>query len=141
VQESIPVKGIVMKRINRNLTAATAISLAAITVCSAQGGDSSVPATSSSAGPSAAGSAQTGEAIITMKDFKYEVPASVKPGAMVTVTNADSAPHTLTAKVEGGFDIEVAGGGTVIFPAPDAPGEYQITCTFHQQMRGTLVVK
>jgi plastocyanin len=134
-------KGIVMKRINRNLTVATAVSLAAITGCAGQGGDSSAPPAASSAAPSANGSAQAGAAVITIKDFRYEVPGSVKPGAMITVTNADSAPHTLTAKDEGGFDIEVPGGGTVIFPAPDAPGEYEIICTFHPQMTGTLVVK
>jgi plastocyanin len=134
-------KGIVMKRINRNLTVATAVSLAAITGCAGQGGDSSAPPAASSAAPSANGSAQAGAAVITIKDFKYEVPRSVKPGAMITVTNADTAPHTLTAQDEGGFDIEVPGGGTVIFPAPDAPGEYEIICTFHPQMTGTLVVK
>jgi plastocyanin len=130
-----------MKRINRNLTVATAVSLAAITGCAGQGGDNSAPPAASSAAPSANGSAQTGAAVITIKDFKYEVPASVKPGAMVTVTNADSAPHTLTVKDEGGLDLEVKGGGTVIFPAPDDPGEYEIICNFHPQMSGTLVVK
>lgn len=69
------------------------------------------------------------------------VPASVKPGAMVTVTNADSAPHTVTAKGEGGFDVEVPAGGTVVFKAPDSPGEYGIICSFHPQMTGKLVVK
>lgn len=131
-----------MKTINRVLAIAAAVSLAAITGCAAQGGDSSVPPPSaSSAATSADGSAHVGAAAITITNFKYEVPASVKPGAMVTVTNTDSAPHTLTAKDEGGFDIEVPGGGTVIFPAPDAPGEYDIICTFHPQMTGTLVVK
>ncbi len=60
---------------------------------------------------------------------------------MVTVTNADSAPHTLTVKDDGGFDVEVPGGATVIFQAPDAPGGYGIICSFHPQMTGMLVVK
>ncbi len=126
-----------MKRINRILTIATAVSLAAITGCAAQGGSPALPPAASSAD----GSAQAGAAVITIKNFKYEVPASVKPGATVMVTNEDSAPHTLTVKDQGGFDMEVPGGGTVIFPAPDAPGEYDIICTFHPQMTGTLVVK
>lgn len=141
VQDKHPSKGIVMKRINRSLTIAAVVSLAAITGCAAQGGDSSGPPAPSSGAPSVGGSAQAGAAIITIKDFKYEVPVSVKPGAMVTVTNADSAPHTLTAKDEGGFDFEVPGGGTVIFQAPNGPGEYDIICTFHPRMTGTLVVK
>lgn len=120
---------------------AAVVSLATITGCAAPSGDSSAPPAASSAAPSAEGSAQAAEGIITIRDFKYEVPASVKPGAMVTVTNSDSAPHTLTAKDEGGFDIEVPGGATVIFQAPDSPGEYGIICSFHPQMTGTLVVK
>ncbi|WP_258803461.1 cupredoxin domain-containing protein [Pseudarthrobacter sp. NS4] len=130
-----------MKRINRSLTLVTAVSLVAITGCAAQGGDSSAPPAASSAAPSANGSDQAAAPVITIKDFKYEVPGSVKPGSMVTVTNADSAPHTVTAKDEGGFDVEVPGGGTAIVQAPDAPGEYEIICTFHPQMTGSLVVK
>lgn len=137
-------KGIVMRKINSVLAVAAAVSLAGITGCAAQGGDSSAPqpATSSTASaPSAAASAPAGEATITIRDFAYEVPGTVKPGATVTVTNADSAPHTLTVKDEGGFDVEVPGGGTVIFQAPDSPGEYGLICSFHPQMSGTLVVK
>lgn len=130
-----------MKTITRTWAVAAAVSLAGITGCAAQGGDSPAPPAASSAAPSAGGSAQTGAAVITIEDFKYEVPAAVKPGAMVTVTNADSAPHTLTVKDEGGFDIQVPGGGTVTFLAPDAPGEYGIICTFHPQMTAALVVK
>jgi plastocyanin len=135
------VKGIVMTTITRVWAVAAAVSLAAITGCGAQTGDSPAPPAARSGAPSAGGSAQAGAAVITIKNFKYEVPASVKPGTTVTVTNADSAPHTLTIKDEGGFDIEVPGGGTVIFPAPDAQGEYEIICTFHPQMSGMLVVK
>lgn len=131
-----------MKRINTALAVAAALSLAAITGCAAQGGGpAGPPPAASSAAPTADGTTQASEAVITIKDFKYQVPASVKPGAMVTVTNADSAPHTLTAKDEGGFDVEVPARGTVIFQAPDEAGDYGIICTFHPQMTGTLVVK
>jgi plastocyanin len=134
-------KGIVMKTINRVLAVVAEVSLAGITGCAAQSGDSSAPPSTGSAAPSADGSAPAGAAIITIRDFAYEVPASVKPGAAVTMMNADSAPHTFTAKDKGGFDVEVPGGGTVIFGAPDTPGEYEIICSFHPQMTGTLVVK
>ncbi|MEC5193526.1 MULTISPECIES: cupredoxin domain-containing protein [unclassified Arthrobacter] len=133
-----------MKKISRVLAVAAAVSLAGISGCAAQGGGQADPqpaASSSVSAPSAAASAQSGETVITIKDFAYVVPASVKPGAMVTVTNADSAPHTVTAKNEGGFDVEVPAGGTVVFKAPDAPGEYGIICSYHPQMTGTLVVK
>lgn len=134
-------KGIVMNTINRSLAVVAAVSLAGITGCAAQSGDPSAPPATSSAAASADGSAPAGAAIITIRDFAYEVPGSVKPGAAVTMTNADSAPHTLTAKGKGGVDVEVPGGGSVIFEAPDAPGEYDVICSFHPQMRGMLVVK
>ncbi len=140
--EDILIEGIVMRTINRVLAVAAALSLAGITGCGAQGGMPSGPSPATTASSASAGaSAAAGEAIITIKDFAYEVPGSVKPGATVTVRNADSAPHTMTAKDKGGFDVEVKAVGTVTFEAPAEPGEYGIICTFHPQMSGTLVVK
>lgn len=131
-----------MRTINCILSVVVAVALAAVTGCAAEdGGSPAPPAASSSVAAPADGSAQPTEGVIAIRDFKYEVPASVKPGAMVTVTNSDSAPHTVTAKDEGGFDIEIPGGATVTFQAPDAPGEYAIICSFHPQMAGTLAVK
>lgn len=136
------VKGFVMRTINHVLSVAAAVSLAAVTGCAAQSGGSAVPPpVASSAAATTSGTAQAAEAVITIKDFKYEAPASVKPGATVTVSNADRAPHTLTAKDMGGFDIEIPASGTATLKAPDAPGEYAIICTFHPQMTGTLVVE
>lgn len=131
-----------MRTIKRILAVAAAVSLAAITGCAGQSGGSSAPPPVAGSPTSAAdGPAAAGEGVITIKNFSYEVPVSVRPGSTVTVTNADNAPHTFTAKDQGGFDIEVPGGGTVIFQAPQTPGEYGIICTFHPQMTGTLVVK
>jgi plastocyanin len=79
--------------------------------------------------------------VITIKDFQYELPDSVAPGATVTVINEDAAPHTVTAENDGGFDAIAAGGETVTFTAPEEPGEYPIICTYHPQMSATLVVQ
>lgn len=129
-------------KMNRYLAVATAVSLGTLTACTPDsGGPSAPPPPASSAASAAGGPATPSEGVITIKDFAFEVPASVKPGSMVTVTNADNAPHTITAKDKGAFDEEVPGGATVIFQAPDAPGEYGLICTFHPQMKGTLVVK
>lgn len=131
-----------MKMINRILAVAAAVSLGTLAACTPDsGGPSAPPPPASSAAPAAGGSATPSEGVITIKDFAFEVPGSVKPGSMVTVTNADNAPHTVTAKGKGGFDMEVQGGGTVIVQAPDDRGEYGIICSFHPQMKGTLVVK
>jgi len=91
---------------------------------------SSAPATT----PAVAGAA------ISIKDFIFTVPASVPAGASITVTNNDSEAHTVTSK-DGGFDVKVAGrGGTAQLTAPAKAGSYKLTCDFHANMAGTLVV-
>jgi plastocyanin len=79
---------------------------------------------------------------IAIKDFDYGAPVTVSPGTVVTVTNADSARHTVTADDGGTFAVEVAGnGGTATFTAPATPGSYPFHCTYHPRMHGMLTVK
>lgn len=101
----------------------------------------SAPTSSGSASPSSATSAATAAAeVITIKDFMFAVPASVKAGSTVTITNSDNEAHTVTSK-DAGFDVKVAGrGGTAQLTAPSKPGTYPLTCDFHATMKGSLVV-
>jgi len=101
------------------------------------------PSASSAPGTTAtAGAATAGAPAITIKDFDYGAPLTVAPGAVVTVTNMDSAGHTVTADQGQAFDVVVAGsGGTATFTAPSAPGSYPYHCTYHSNMHGTLTVK
>lgn len=68
-------------------------------------------------------------------------PATVKVGRKVTITNADSAPHTLTE--EGGspaFDSGTIRGkarGSVTFKKA---GTFHYYCQFHATMKGTVTV-
>ncbi|BAS09266.1 amicyanin-alpha [Arthrobacter sp. Hiyo4] len=88
------------------------------------------------------GAVTPGAPTITIKDFGYGAPLTVAPGAVVTVTNMDSAGHTVTAEQGQAFDVDVRGsGGTATFTAPSAPGSYPYFCTYHPNMRGTLIVK
>ncbi len=134
-----------MKISNGMWTIAAAALLAGLTACGSQGGEPANPGTSTSSASgvqeSPGAATPAGDARVTIKDFTYDEPDSVEPGETVTVVNEDSAPHTLTAKDKGGFDVQVAGGATHTFTAPKKPGEYGIICTFHPQMSGTLVVK
>ncbi len=104
---------------------------------------SSAPAAPATSAPAATSSepAAVEEAVITIREFQYELPASVAPGATVTVVNEDAAPHTVTAGSEGDFDAVAAGGETITFTAPEEPGEYPVICTYHPQMSATLVVR
>ena len=103
---------------------------------------SSPTAPSASTSPDAVPSAATEPVLITIKDFKYSIPASVAPGAKITVKNLDDQNHTVTSAPKGAFDVTVnGGGGTATFTAPAKPGSYTFVCTFHANMTGTLVVK
>jgi plastocyanin len=108
-------------------------------------GGSGTPASTSAPPPGsdygAGTTAGTAAATITIKDFAYGAPLTVAPGAAVTVTNMDTAAHTVSADEGAAFDAEVKGGGTATFTAPATPGSYPYHCTFHPNMHGTLIVK
>lgn len=80
-----------------------------------------------------------GENEIAIDGFVYEL-QPVVAGAEITVTNRDSAPHTVTAEDETFDSGSVSGGGTGTFTAP-AAGEYAVFCTIHPSIEGTLVVE
>lgn len=83
----------------------------------------------------------SGDVVITVKDFAYQMPESVSPGATITVVNEDSTPHSVTSDEEGLFDVTFKGDETATFTAPEEPGEYPYVCIFHGNMKDTLVVK
>ena len=77
---------------------------------------------------------------IEIQDFSFGGSRTVAAGAVVQVSNADAAAHTLTAE-GGAFDTgSVAKGTTVSFTAPAAPGTYEFFCEIHPSMTGSLVV-
>jgi plastocyanin len=95
-----------------------------------------------SAGPG--GSAAEGSApadTIVIKGFGYAVPASVRPGAELTIRNEDKVAHTVTAKPGHAFDVAVDASATTTMTAPSRPGRYAFICTYHPYMHATLVVK
>ncbi len=103
---------------------------------------SSGASTTATADPSSSSptTAQAAAAVISIADFEYEVPASVAPGATITIENVDSQAHTVTSKA-GGFDVKIDPNGTATLTAPSEPGSYPFICSFHSNMTGTLVVK
>ena len=76
---------------------------------------------------------------ITIVDFAFVVPATVAPGAEVTVINNDASYHTVTAD-DGAFDVGARQGQPATFTAPSEPGEYTFHCGPHPNMVATLVV-
>jgi plastocyanin len=118
--------------------AATAMLIAG---CGGGGGDSGSatanpsPSTSSSA----PGDSSTG---VTISNFKFTPnPLTVKAGARVTVTNDDSAAHTVTADDGQSFDTGTLDQGSSKTISVTKPGTYPYHCSIHAFMHGKLIVK
>ena len=79
---------------------------------------------------------------ITISNFMFSPMAlTVTPGATISVTNKDSATHTLTA-TNGQFDTgDVTQNQTKTFKAPMQAGTYHYICNIHQYMVGSVIVK
>ena len=88
----------------------------------------------------AGGGTEATSAEIRIADFAFSG-AQVAPGGTVSISNADDAPHTVTADEGDAFDVRVDGGGTAELTAPDEPGTYAYHCEIHSQMKGELVVE
>lgn len=79
---------------------------------------------------------------IVISGFAFSGSMPVKTGQKVTITNEDSAAHTLTEKKTQLFSTgTIEGGGTGTFTAPAKPGRYPFACRFHSTMQGTLIVQ
>lgn len=149
-----------MTRLLRLLAAAA---LAAFLVAACGGGDATpvaagpgtsapaastggAPTGSSPTGGAATGGAPTGTpatASITIKDFAFGDPLTVKPGTVVTVENQDAARHDAVSD-DGKFRTPLLGKGEkATFTAPTEPGTYTFSCSVHSSMTGigTLTVR
>ena len=85
-------------------------------------GGSSSPATAASQ-PAAQ------PAVITIDKFAYAVPASVSPGAMITVVNKDGEAHTVTADSGSAFDDKATAGAST--PVHGADPARQLSVPLH----------
>ncbi|SEL01763.1 cupredoxin domain-containing protein [Rhodococcus maanshanensis] len=77
---------------------------------------------------------------VTIKDFRFTVPSTVRAGAEVSLVNEDNVEHSATSDQAGTFDEEVDGNDTATFHAPTEPGTYAFHCRYHPEMVGMLVV-
>jgi plastocyanin len=99
-------------------------------------GGAAAPAATPASSPESGASAPA----VEIKGFAFN-PATitVPAGTTVTWTNQDAAPHTATAD-DKSFDtgrLDQGQSGSFTF---DTPGTYTYTCTFHPNMKGTVVV-
>ena len=101
----------------------------------------SAPASKGAPAGQSSGSTATGTHI-TISNFMFSPMAlTVSPGATISVTNKDSATHTLTA-TDGQFNTgDVTQNQTKTFKAPMQAGTYHYICNIHQYMMGSITVK
>lgn len=111
--------------------------------CSDDGGDDGTTETTVAGGTGEDDDgAAAGDATITIEGFAFN-DLTVAPGAEVSVTNADSAPHTVTSDADAWEEVRVGGDESGTFTAPAEPGSYAYFCAVHGagSMSGTLVVE
>lgn len=89
------------------------------------------------------GGQAAGSGTITIKDFAFGAPLTVRPGATIKVTNQDPAAHDVSSDDQGRFRTPLLNKDeSATFTAPTQPGTYKFSCTVHGQMQGigTLIV-
>jgi plastocyanin len=124
---------------HHSLSSLAVIASIALVVAGCGGGSGSHSSAKSSGSPT-----QTAVAASAVKisNFKFS-PASVtvKPGVRLTVSNEDSATHTVTADDGHSFDTGDVAQGQSHTISVTKPGTYAYHCSIHPYMHGTLVVK
>ncbi len=115
-----------MKRATRVLAfAATAVALTfTLSAC----GSSSKGANASSTG-----------ATITIHNFNFGAPVTVKTGATITVKNTDSTAHTVTAD-DKSFDTRPIEPGKTATITVSKAGTITFHCDIHNYMTGSIHV-
>ncbi|MCB0995658.1 MAG: hypothetical protein KDB21_11240 [Acidimicrobiales bacterium] len=84
-----------------------------------------------------------GSRLQTIVNFEIGT-VTARPGEQIVFSNGDSVPHTVTSSepdAPGAFDTGVLGGGQTWAGTFDTPGEYQVFCSLHPQMTGTVIVE
>lgn len=127
-------------KISTKATMTTAAVSAALTVLLLTGCSGNSPAASPGDTSQGSNSSDSSSVAIVIQNFEFKGPISVSPGATVSVTNLDSQDHSVTSD-DGAFDVVVHANKKATFTAPAGKGSYQYHCSFHPNMRGTLVVK
>ncbi len=122
---------------------------AVVTACGGSDSTSQTTDTATAAGTATSSEAATGEnsptatagATITIANMAFGEPLTVAPGAEINITNNDTVEHSVTSDTAGAFDQDVDGNEKATLTAPSQPGEYPFHCSYHPNMKGTLIVK
>ncbi|MEX2228180.1 MAG: plastocyanin/azurin family copper-binding protein [Dehalococcoidia bacterium] len=121
------------------MATATATATAPPPAPTATAAPTAAPTTAPTAAPTAAPLAPIAVST-SISDFAFETPLTVAVGSTLTWTNADGAPHTVTA-TEGSFDsgsIVASGSFAHTF---SVRGTFAYFCQIHPFMTGSVTVQ
>jgi plastocyanin len=119
--------------------AAVALVAALATACGSNSSETAATASNSSSekSPTEVASGPT----ITIANMAFGQPLTVAPGSKINLANNDTMEHSVTSDTAGAFDQDVDGNEKATMTAPSQPGEYPFHCSYHPNMKGTLIVK
>ena len=117
----------------RSIGVAVFVGLFVLGGCGSSNDSSGAATTAAGATTAVAASANT----LTIKDRTFSA-LTVKAGDSISIVNADTVDHTVTAD-DGSFDVDVPAGTTATLVISEA-GTYAIHCKIHASMHGTIVV-
>ncbi len=124
-----------MTRRTQALAIGMALGVSALAGCSSD--KKASPAISPAVSTPAAGPTAAAGPTLTIQGFAFGT-VTPKAGEKITIKNADSANHTVTAD-DGSFSVDVAAGGSADLTIAKA-GTYAIHCKIHAKMKSTIVV-
>ncbi|MCC6315172.1 MAG: ScyD/ScyE family protein [Thermomicrobiales bacterium] len=109
--------------------------------CAPTTGPAASPGSAPSTTAADAGTPDAGAMAVRIADFAFSPPTlDIAAGTTVTWTNADTAPHTATAK-DTSFDSGNLDPGDSFAHTFADPGTYDYVCSYHAGMKGTIVVE
>ena len=127
-----------MKKIG-TLLAAAAVLAAVVTGCDSSG--STTQTTDTAAASENSPTEVAGGPTLTIANMAFGQPLTVAPGTQINIANNDNMEHSVTSDTAGTFDQDVEGNEKATMTAPSQPGEYPFHCSYHPNMKGTLIVK
>ena len=130
-----------MTRYTRSLAVALVLAVSTLVACSSDKASSPVATTPAATSPAGASTgtnpAVAPGATLTIQGFAFSA-VTAKAGETITLVNADTANHTVTAD-DGSFSVAVAAGSSAPLVIATA-GTFAIHCNIHSSMKGSIVV-
>jgi plastocyanin len=126
--------------LHRMISSLAVVGAAAALLAGCGGASGTAKAPAPSGGGSSSATPGNSAGAIKIDNFAFSPNTLTVSGGRVTVSNADSTTHTVTADDGHGFDTGPVSPGSSSPLTVTKPGRYAYHCSIHPDMHGTLVV-